>query len=233
MLNQANKLLIPALLAVIIGLGVAYCDNKRDKGYYIDANTGLHSQVDTWRDEYGKQHARKQSIEANLKATRIVFKAETDSLISQIDGLKKNLKNLKTFTIVNQEITDTITIALLDTVYVPDIGTIKYFKYEDPFLYIDGRLSKLADAVTLTYRITNPIKIVTYRRRYGFLGLKKENVVEVLSENPNASLTGLTHVVIAEKRKRLGFDVFAGYGVGPGGAGVYIGVGLGYRLISL
>ena len=95
MLNQANKLLIPALLAVIIGLGVAYCDNKRDKGYYIDANTGLHSQVDTWRDEYGKQHARKQSIEAKWKATRIVFKAETASLISQIDRLKQNLKNPK------------------------------------------------------------------------------------------------------------------------------------------
>ena len=182
-----------------------------------------------WVDSEGRSRARAGVVEAEKESIKLVYEDEINILLEQVKGLKSNLRNLNSATTVATATSGTVEVVVRDTVYVDAPEGAKVFNFEDPYLYLDGELSTISNKLSITYRITNNIRLIEYRKKSGFLGFKKETVVEAISDNPNTTITGLTELKIKPTHKRIGLVLYAGYGVSKDGLGPNIGIGIGYR----
>ena len=180
------------------------------------------NQLEAWTDAQGRYHARSQAAVAEISILKTTHAAELDS-IKEVFG-KRVARNLESYTGVEQVVSDTITLTVKDTVLLGK--PLKHIRFQDPYLYLDGNFDPLSDSLTLEYKLTTPIEIVTYSSRKWFLG-RKSTLVEVVAKNPNATITGITQMTVKEKPHRMGLSVQAGYGL----QGPYIGLGFGYTLI--
>lgn len=169
------------------------------------------SEVETWKDKHGLSHARAMSAESDLKTLSEYYQGEIWQLYDKVEGLKKDLKNLKSATGVS-----TVTEGEVVTVIVrgePE-ATVHSFEYSDSWASIRGEVS--ADSLKMRYMVTDSIVFATYYKSKGFLK-GKQLYIEGVSLNPNTRITGISNIQVGkDKPKRFSLGVGVNYGLGVG-----------------
>ncbi len=187
------RLIIYALvLLLIIGMGI-----------YIHL---LHTKIDnvnSYKSLYEVEHSQnlifkaKDSTWHNRTEVAVVSKSELkyvqelQNLHKEFEGVKKNLKNLESYTQLSQVTTINKTIHIKDSV----------FTYTTKFDTIRGRISN--DSVSLISKHYDKLKVVQYWERKWFLG-KKTWDVEIKSDNPNTIITYQKSIMSKKKKNLLG-----------------------------
>lgn len=229
-LKKYLKYIVYFILILLMGYTYNLYRNSQELKSIV-LNKGIENKalVVKWVDSNNKSRARVKVVEANKETAKIAYGKELAALEVEIKGLK--IRNLRSSGSVQTVTEGRVEVQLVrDTIFVTGDPDTRHFTFEDPYLYLEGELSTIADRMSLTYRITNSIKLVEYRKKSGFLGIKKEVVVEAISENPNTTITGLTSLKINPTRKRVGLVLYAGLGMNSKGFSPQIGIGVGYRI---
>lgn len=178
-----------------------------------------------YKDAYGKEHAQRQQVEADLGTLKVYYRNLIDSVSKALKIKDKNIKTISTASLKN---TNTV-IAKIDTVLVD--GKKQYpFSFSDRWIKLNGIVDT---TIRLTYSLYDSIVITTYRKSTGFLGLGKSMVyVNGYSINPNTTVTGISNIKVQdEKPKKFSLGIGIGYGFNGNRFEPNIGFSLQYSLI--
>lgn len=109
--------------------------------------------------------------------------------------------------------------AICDSIIANSVVVPQRFSLEQKWYSVDGKVKK--DGLLIdSLKIINESSITIGYRKYGFLNLKKEPLVEIKNTNPYLSLSKVSNVVIKEKKGIFKSKVFW-TGVGIFG-GIYL-----------
>ena len=85
--------------------------------------------------------------------------------------------------------------------------------------------------IGLMYEARDSISFVSYEK--GGLLSKKKIYLQGVSHNPNTRITGIEHLEIIPKDRRLGLGVVAGLGLtSRGGVTPFVGIGVSYNIVK-
>lgn len=110
--------------------------------------------------------------------------------------------------------------AVLDSLLANSVIIPKGFSLKDKWYSFDGRVLKnglMMDSL----KITNESSVTVGWKNAGFLGLRKEPVVEIKNTNPYLSVTKMNNVVVKKKKGLLQNPIFWG-GLGFLGGAILI-----------
>lgn len=199
------------LVAIIVALSFFLFKQCSDKAQLKTLYTASQADVKIWTDKTGRSVAETQA----LKMDYSLFKEAHANIV---DSLKKAGIKGKPKQVV------TVTRTISDTLYIR----------RDPrgLITASDLFTKIwqPDSGRIAYSIYDSLAAVTYKQRYGFLGLKTRTVTRITNTNPNVRMKGASSYEIAPPDKRVGLGFFAGYGAGRDGLTPLVGVGLYYRI---
>lgn len=207
-----NALLLFGVLMLFMALAWLYQNKKV---------TELKAEVSIWRDAEGRSRAKLEVQEQSFEEVLNINRHKIDFLESEIDGLRK--RDINQITTISIKTVDTVKITLrADTVYrdtvIYRLPVKHHFTYKDEWASIDGSLSFFTNQVEVSYSTKDSLEIVDHSN-------KKGTYLDVISHNPNSTITGMTNYRIDRKKKlRASPAIFTGItNQGPVvGAGVAI-----------
>lgn len=185
--------------------------------------------------------ATKTAIEENAILKEQVYKkkilADSSTIYSQSVNIKTKdieISELKKMAVKSPEVviqTQTKTVIKteikLDTIMVegtPMIKLPKDFYKTEKWFTLSGKINRLGflqidslvSYANLTYAIGDTLRTGAFNKLFG----KRDKVVRLLVDNPNMSITGMSNIVIKEKKRwyettafKFGLGVVAGIGV--------------------
>jgi len=171
-------------------------------------------QAEIWRDKYGRSHGEVERLKLTNKELR-------EAMPALIDSIKRDFKDVKPRTITNVV---TVTKVVRDTIPFP-VDNPLGFHYKDRWNEF-----KINTDSTFSFSVKDSLALVSSRKNFGFLGLKKKNTVEVVSYNPKSTITGLKSIEIVENPKRVGIGIMVGYGMSKDGLSPVVSAGVFYRI---
>lgn len=226
------SLLLIVTVVVLLLLNAIQCQRGYSLRSDVDGFEALarlkHKEAKLWRDESGRSRAKADVAVANLDVVKQAYGNELGTIAKEITGLKKNLKNLETYTVTTLITKGEINTGLSDTVLINNIPA-KTFGYSDKWISMSAVLT---DSVSLKYRVFDSLSFVYYYERRG-LFRKPALVVDAISHNPNSTITGIRNIrIAAPRRQKIGVGVYGGYGVSQSGLSPQIGIGVYYKLLE-
>lgn len=131
------------------------------------------------------------------------YRAQDLQLIEQLNIKKSNLQKVIN---TQSETISTLSINIRDSIIADiatsQIDTLKCFKYKSKWTDVSGCIDLKRDSINLQIKNRESLKIVetvVYKRFLGFLwktNKVKDRQVDVVSENPNTTITNLDYVSI-------------------------------------
>lgn len=222
-------------LAIIVILAVLFAHSMaRRSGEKSSWESALKSQQDSvkiWKNNSGKWQASAYQGAAEKSIILKVHGSELADLRKDITGLKKNMSNLQSVTSVALTHVGEIKTGVHDTLIVNNnvYDTAKTFKYSDRWAKINGFVLK--DTAILKYKFYDSLSIVNYRKKKGIHIFRPDEMqIDVISHNPNTSISGLTSYRVKPKEKtRFVLGPFAGVDFR---GKLTIGFGVTYKIIQ-
>jgi hypothetical protein len=196
------------IIIIAILLGVGYWQYDRAQAYKAQSYSAA-EQTRIWRDEAGRSVAEATVWRGNYAA----FKEHHEHIV---DSLKETIGKGKVdnVVIINRYIHDTVTM----------VRGARGLEYSSRWSKFDLQGDKLS------YFIYDSLSVTTYRKHYGFLGLKSKYVTDIRNANPNVTMTGARSFEIRPTDNRLGFGLSAGIAMTNYGFTGFVGVGAIYRI---
>ncbi|KYG76436.1 hypothetical protein AWW68_19520 [Roseivirga spongicola] len=227
MRNQLIKIQWVVIAALLI-LGIFKVHAlKRDRDLSQTALAKEQQSATFWKDATGKARAEVTAVKTEKQIAKEVYESEIDSLRKQNIGIGRNGKGLNSVTNVTTETRDSVILkTVYDTLVVNNTITVN-----ETLQYSDKWTQFRYDPKTngLNYSYTDSLSIVNFDKKQGFLK-PRVTTVQVVSHNPNSTITGLTQFEVEHKPKRMQFGLQAGYGITNNGLSPYAGVGLTIRI---
>lgn len=209
-----NALLLSGLLALFSCLAFFW------KAKEVNA---VKNQLEIWKDQEGRSRAKLRVQESSFSEIMEANKHKIKFLEGEIDGLRR--RGIRQVTDIGLVTTDTVLVPMkADTIYrdtvIYRLPVKHHFAYKDEWAQIDGTLSFFANNVELIYSTRDSLTIVDHSNKKGVF-------LDVISHNPNSTITGMTNFRLETKRKlRLSPAAFAG--ISNSGPVVGVGVALTY-----
>lgn len=226
-----SRLSLLLIVALCLSIGVIIIDRGVIRGLNDNfrSSQNLHRAAvedgKYWRDKEGKSHVRAIVAESNLEVAKSTLGDELKALAKEVSGLKRNIKNLKSYITVGVTTSGSATTGLIDTVVMKD-SSARAFKWNDKWTEVAGVIQDTT--VSLEYRVRDSLTFVSYYRSNG-LFRPRSLMIDAISHNPNSTITGIKNTKITSlKRRRPRPGFYAGYGIGPAGLSPQVGVGLVY-----
>ena len=131
------------------------------------------------------------------------YRAQDLQLIEQLKVKKSDLQKvidsqMETINSLSAKLNDSIRIDTITNI----VDTLKYFNYKSKWTDVSGCIDLKHDSINLQIKNRESLKIVetvVYKRFLGFLwktNKVKDRQVDVVSENPNTTITNLDYVSI-------------------------------------
>lgn len=212
----SNKYWVLVCLVLILALGFTsfrYYQLQKD---YINYQSSKKHKIKYYQDKEGRVHATK----VVTQIPKGLYKHITDSIVAEVS---KNTmaKDLVQHTDVTTKTSNRDTVLLRDTflVRVTDTLQARVFHFDDNALVLTGLL--MSNQVDLSYSYQVHLSHTTKWQRTG-LFKPKQLIVDVYSNTPNTTITGLQTFVIKQPPKRwyetktfqIGLSFIAGYAAG-------------------
>ena len=169
-------------------------------------------ELETWRDEAGKNRARAEIAEIDAANVKLVLNDELKALIKKEVGSIK--RNLISYASVKASTSGTINLKGRDTVYAIDSiikpMPAKQFVIDNPDLKFDGMYVPSLDSLIANYKVRHNFEIFYYYKKPGKkpwnLFRRKKAVAEIRFENHGSQADSLFTIVLERKKslwKRL------------------------------
>ncbi len=203
-INRLNLIIIGLLLLLLVGAFLHIRSLKAtidSKSSFENLYNIEHQKALKFQDDAG--HWRSRAQVAEVTKDNFTDIAELKNLSAEFKELKKNLKNLESYSQVNTITNIRQTVRLKDTlIYNHDsvLVTGKNFLYEAKYDTIKGVVRE--DSIEWEVRSHVPLEIVTYWDRTWFLG-KKKYFCEVKSDNTNANISYQKSIITKRKKGLL------------------------------
>jgi hypothetical protein len=213
---------------LILTLGGLYANGlRKERDISQTALEKMTQTVTSWQDSEGRARAEVKSISAQSDIVKSVYKTEIDSLRKLIPDIGRKGKGLIEATTVSTQIRDSIILkTIYDTIVVKNkIQVIETLTYADKWIDFRYRL----DHSILVYTVRDSLSIVKYNKKQGLFKPKMTSV-QVVSHNPNSSITGLSQFEVEHKPKKIQFGLQLGYGITNSGFSPYAGVGFTFKI---
>ena len=246
---KAKYTLILKILGIIILILVLFffiksCKKPIEPDYKETYINNLKQQIKIYKDDSGRIHARLQEISFSKENDRVLYIREVDSLskllkikskqidhVAQASTETKDSGKVKT----NEVITDKTKKDVIngrDTTYLVK-DTSYALKVDDGHLKFNGLVSK--DSTKYNYVYKDSLTFVQFHENYGFLGLKKRNLLDVSSSNPKTTITNAKGYSIQDSYKNfISIGIGAQYSyMGASGWKVTPGIGVYFDLITI
>jgi hypothetical protein len=185
-------------------------------GYYITVLNKKIASLDSYKSLYetankeNKQWKDKSGLWHNKTETAVVTKdnleniKELQDIASEINGLKKNLKNLESYINVNSSTTIESTIKIKDTTIYnikdSSVTKLKHFTYKDKWQR--DSVAIIGDSARFFHESNDSLAIVGFWERKWFLG-KKTYFTEIKSYNPNTKINYQRSIKVNKRKKGL------------------------------
>ena len=198
-----------AIITVLIVVIIRQCNSANQKADSLQsAQEFLNDTIAYYQNEIGQQVAEKKAIQGDKQTLEILLSKHVDST-GQLKSLVKNFRNINTAVNITQNTRiDTITIPY--QVPVP-VDFTREFSKESDYYSITGTSNQ--NGVTLSeIKIPNTLSFAIGKKKSGFF--KSEYRIEAVNSNPYIQTTGLDSYTLDVPAKRLGFSLYAGYGLG-------------------
>jgi len=190
------------ILLILINFIYQKCNRGDNVSYTQEYVNKLNQQIKVYKDDSGITHARLKEIDFDRNNQKVLYERQVDSLATALKIKSKSINavtNVTTVTIGN------------GTVHVDQnydstkdsnsnkfiVDTTNIFRINDGFLNLKGRIKR--KMLDYNYSYKEDLTIVQYSRNSGFLGLKKENYIDISSSNKNTEITNATNYVIKDK----------------------------------
>lgn len=182
-----------AIAAIAVFGGLRGCKLQRQYKAFIQQQN---DSISHYKDKQGRVHTVKEV----MQIPESLYKHITDSLVANIskDVKAKDLVQ-HSEVLINTHNTDTVKV--YDTIVVTAADTLpaRVFRYNDKALQLSGLL--WGDQVDINYNFNVHLSHTTKWHRAGFLR-KKKLVVDVFSNTPHTSITGLQTFVVQQPPKK-------------------------------
>jgi hypothetical protein len=186
-----------ALLIILIGLvdhyKSKYEEEKSSKEAVIQLTAEKDLIISTYKNKEGNLVTRANALEVENKTIQTLVKEGQLKWLKELEGLKKNMKNLETAYNIQTRVVDSVRTKLekIQLYYINNKGDTTYyqgmsFKYHDEFTKIDA-IQVTLDSIKVNYSVAVPITGDVYWSRKWFLG-KKTYKAEVVSSNPHVQI---------------------------------------------
>lgn len=192
--------LFAILVAQILRLQAQNNKLKNENVSYESISKSKTAEVKTWRDKYNKYHYKTQV--ATVSSTNVLKEdPEFQKLLSEINGIKKNLKNLVSASQTSTSTETNIYTKLKDSI-INDTVLIECMEpYEDKFLSIKGCFGP-GQKLNVTSRdsLTQAI-FKSHTHKFLFIKWGKVYESEIVSANPNTVINYNRTVQILKRKK--------------------------------
>ena len=246
---KAKYILILKIVGIIILILVVFfsiksCQKPIEPTYTDTYINDLKQQIKIYKDDSGRVHARLQEISFSRDNDKVLYSRQVDSLskllkikpkqinnISQASTETTNNGTVKTEeTITNKNTKGTINGK--DTSYITK-DTIYALKVNDGHLMFAALVGK--DSSEYNYAYKDSLTFIQYQQNYGFLGLKKKNMLDISSSNPKTTITNAKGYSIQDSYKNfISIGIGAQYSyMGTSGWKVTPGIGVYFDLITI
>lgn len=211
-MNRHLIIIIALLLALLIGSGYAvthyrskYLFEQGEKESVQKAYGKTMAEVETYKNIQGQMVTKNETLTLDNNTLREMVKEGYLQQISQLGGVKNNLKNLEFVYKITAKAMDSLLAKLNDTTryYITDSDTVFYrvseFSYKDQWVEInETQLSPFESKVDYTFTV--PLTGAMFWDRKWFLG-KKTYWGEATSENPHVVIPELVNIKVGRRKK--------------------------------
>ncbi len=209
-----KKAYYSALLSLIVLLLVSlsvlhhyydkYKIEKAEKENVILLHSKAIEQVEHYKNAYGHIVAKNEAIVLENRDIKELVKNGNLAWMNELQGIKKNLKNLEFAYKITTHVMDSLSVMLLDTTrfYIVKGDTIRFeakdWEYTDKW----GKFSAkqlMPNKIDFKYDITVPLDgALIWKRKHPYLWIlsKKEYSSELYSENPHVKVTELVNIKV-------------------------------------
>lgn len=162
------------------------------------------STLNYYRGKHDNQVATNQALALELSALKELLQEDRFHFIEEVEGLRKNLKNLEQVITINANVNSKFTTPLIDST-----ASISVFRYETPFLKSRGIVTDstlVMDELLVVVPIHGVIlwqrkhlKLFGQRRSWLPRWGRKEYKNHFYSTNPDVNLTGIENIKILKR----------------------------------
>ncbi|MEX6689234.1 hypothetical protein QTN47_17120 [Danxiaibacter flavus] len=223
--QQTQRLGIVALLILCLVLSLQTCFKKVQQVSDLkDVVNASQDTVKKWKDKAGNEHAQKVLVTADVSLLKAVYQKQIDSIT---DLLNIKQSQLEAYTGVSLKNSGSIR-PKVDTITLVDSSKEYQISYSDRWLSLSGKLGK--DPL-INYAFTDSLTVTVYHKRKNLFS-RSQTYIDVVSLNPNVTVTGLTGFRIPVKKPgRFGVGPYFGYGYSDGKWQPSAGISIQYSLI--
>lgn len=214
-MNRLTILIIIILGTAVAGGGIAFKiiwtkwkTEKRENESLVMLNSDAFDNVETYKNKLGQQVTKNQALTLRNGTLEELTDNQEFKFLKDMDGLKRSLRNLESAQRITARAVGSINTGIRDTtIFITSAGAAdttilvaKTFNYQDKYTTIKGLLDLKLDSVKLDYTVTVPLEGAVYWERKWFLG-KKRWSSEIISPNPNVTITELKNIRVRKKAK--------------------------------
>lgn len=212
-MNRKLIIIIAILISLLIGSVSAilhfrdkYLFEQKEKENVQKAYSKSVAEVEIYKNRFNHFVTRNEGLELNNKTLESMVKDGYLKHMKELEGVKKNLRNVEFVYRITAKALDSAIVKLKDTTktYVDAKGdTVFYrvseFHHKDQWAQIDEeQISPFESKVT--YSVVVPLTGAMFWDRKWFLG-KKSYWGEATSENPHVTIPELVNIKVSRKRK--------------------------------
>jgi hypothetical protein len=232
------NVLIIFLIIVFLFMCVKSCNEKKEiSDSYNKAILLKEQQIKSYKDDSGRTHVTVIEQENSLAVLHALYANTIDSTAKLLKIKDDRIKELVKISFQS----DNAGIGYLskDTILIHDtlngqphisFDTSKFkLNVADNYLTFRAIIDK-NNHYSWNYDYKDTLNYVSYIKKYGFLNLKSETIIDISMGNKNSKVTGVTQIKVLDFYKPKHFSVgpYVGYGLN----GYQIGVGIQYKLFD-
>lgn len=232
-----NKLLNIALLIIVILLLLKGCEMKKDRDNLLTQISTLKAGEKAFKTKILSDSSTLATQTQTILSQKEAFRLGILKLEGEIKKVQSQVRQTQNIEIRDVKVpfipsgyTDTsgwyskfkngeVSKEICDSLIANSIVVPQRFSLEQKWYSIDGKVNK--DGLTLdSLKIQNESSVTIGYRKYGFLNLRREPLVEIKNTNPYLSLSKVGNVVVKPNKSIFKSKVFW-TGVGIFG-GIYL-----------
>ena len=214
-MNRLTIMIIIILGTAVAGGGIAFKivwtkwkTEKRENESLVTLNSDAFDNVETYKNKLGQEVSKNQALTLRNGTLKTLTDNQEFKFLKDMEGLKRSLRNLESAQRITARAVGSINTGIRDTtIFITTAGgqdttilVAKSINYEDEYTTITGLLDLKLDSVKLDYTVTVPLEGAVYWERKWFLGKKKWSS-ELISPNPNVTITELKNIRVRKKAK--------------------------------
>ena len=202
--SRLSMYLFGAMITLLVILMLQYNNLKKKNSAIRDFKSMVNyetTESKAWQDDAGAWRHRSEVVRLENQSSMynaIKTDSKINELVKSVDGIKNNMRNLKSVTVTGTHTIIEKHIPIHDTIFIKGVDTTlgKKFYYQDKYTTIKGVI--VQDTLYPKIENRDTIFSAVYWKRKWFLG-RKRYTQDLRSSNPDTKIEYSKNISIVKK----------------------------------